>query len=77
MRLLMSDLITAFRALACHFLSLSSLGGCSAIEKRKQKIFNESISKVINTENITILFPPSWEMLCYLTQMHKTKSIYL
>lgn len=77
MRLLMSDLITTFRAVAFHFLSLSSPGGCSAVEKHKQNIFNEFISKVINTENITILFPPGWEMKRYLTQMHKAESIYL
>lgn len=71
----MSDLITTFTAVAFHFLSLSSLGRCSAVEEHKQKIFNEFIS-VINTENVAVLLPPSGDMLCYLTQMHKTRSTY-
>lgn len=61
MLLLMSDLITAFRAVAFHFLSLSSQGGCSAAENPQHP--NEFISKVINAENITILSPRSLEII--------------
>lgn len=76
MRLLTSDLITTFGAVAFHFPSLGSLGGFATAEKHKRNIFNEFVSNVVNTEHIVVRSPPSLAMLYYLTQMLKKPRLF-